>query len=215
MSADDVTKLAKAASEIGLDFWGIFLFTVVITGAGSLLLRAQKSQPQLTALELRPYRLFFYASFFSGLAAVVVSIGWSLYWRSKGIHTAQIAITDISPNVKIDSRYYSKTTLRRSHIDDSLVADEHFLIVNDKPFCQDDKFAFDVSVISEQATSDSSAGGIARRKTIEIPFSGQQLQSFRLELDPSSQPHLKATAAVSSSPQQEFRIARVKKEDSK
>lgn len=202
MNIEQVPTLAVWASQIGPDFYAVLLITVVTAAAGALLLRAQKSKPSLSGEQLQPYRWFFYLSCAFGMAAVVVSIGWWLYKQIHGVNTAQIAITNVAPNIRIDSRYFSKTTLHRSEGDGTLVADEFFLIVNDRPFSDKDNFTFDVFVFPPDASSSqsiacASTGGVTRKESLKIPFSGQLSQSFSLELDSSSLPRLRSDSATS------------------
>jgi len=199
MNAQNVPALAIAASQTGPDFYAVLLITVVAGAAGTLLLRAQRAKPTLSAEKLRPFRWFFYVSCGCGFVAAAISIGWWLYRQTHGFYTAQIAITSIAPNVKIDSRYFSKTSFHLSAGDGSLIADEFFLIVSDHPFSPKDNFAFDVFVIpaGTDATGSSScpSGGlVAKRKSITIPFGGDLTQSYSLDLDASLSPVLKSAS---------------------
>ena len=194
MHTDDVSAWAITASQLGPDFYAVLLTTVVTTGAGALLLRAQRSNPKLSEAELRPYRLSFYLSCGCGVIAVLVSIGWYIYRQTHGNYTAQIAITNVMPNVKIDSRYFSKVSFHKNESDGAFVADLYYLIVKDRPFCEKDNFTFDIFV-SSPGVPDGVGGGIGINKPVSVQFSGKPSQSYSLELDSSLQPQLKAIAS--------------------
>lgn len=202
MDIKDVPALAIAASQIGPDFYAVLLITVVTMGAGYLLLRAQKSQPQLSKEQLRPFSWVFIISCVCGMTAIVMSIGWYIYKQTHGIYTAQIAITNMTCNIAIDSRYFSKKTLHQNIGDGTLDTDEYFLIVSDRPFSNNDNFVFDVYIKGSDTSvcsNQPSAGGIGiiHKKSLKVPFSGKGLQSFRLVIDASLQPKLEVTSATS------------------
>jgi len=203
MNTEQMSALAIAASQFGPDFYAVLLITFVTAAAGTLLLRAQKNRPALSGEQLRPYCVYFYLSCGLGMAAIVVSIGWWLYKQTHGTHTVQVAITNVAPNVKIDSRYFSKITFHQNTADGTLVADEYFLIVNDRPFSDKDNFEFDVFVIAGDGgpvpSACASAGGVTKKETLKVSFSGQAAQSYRLEMDSSSPPRLSAVASAATS----------------
>ncbi|WP_148268733.1 hypothetical protein [Azoarcus olearius] len=203
MSPEPVSTLAAAASQIGPDFYGILLVTVVAAASGRLLLNAQRIRPSLSDAQLRPYRLFFYLSCAFGMAAITVSIGWWLYRQAASAHTVQIAITNVTPDITIESKYFSRKSFRKSSFRGQLIVDEYFLIVSDRPFSEKDRFAFDIIVRNSDASkppSDcESPGGVAKKHPLEVPFSGKLTQSFSLELDSSSLPSLRSVASSSTS----------------
>ena len=192
MDVDNVPGLAQAASIIGPDFYAILMILVVTATSATMLMRAQKRTPKLSSDEIKPYRQFFLFSWRSAFVIVFLSIGWHMYKQLHNVYVVQITIADLPSNIKIDSRYYNKTSFRHSNLSIQPLTDYNFLIVKDSPFKEGDFFEFQIFVVNLE----QGAGGLGN--DIRVDFSGNNLYSYRLNINENNQPELQPISLASS-----------------
>jgi len=191
MDVDKVASLATAARILGPDFYAILIILVVTATAGTILMRAQKSNPRLPEEDLKPYRQFFLLSMRSAFIIVFLSIGWHIYNQHK-THVVQITILDAPQNIKVDSLYFYKTSYRYPSISSPPLTNYYFVIARETPFKRGELFNFSVYVGSE----DENGGGLSN--DIIIRFNGNKFYTYKLNLDANNNPTLEPFPQIAS-----------------
>ena len=194
MGAESIGELSRLANVFGPFFFAILFVTLITRGAHKYYSAVcSRTNPSATDQECRTCRLYFLCVAYFGFFLVVLAVGWWFYYQSRANHIFQVAITELGPTVHVDSPYFVKQTTRRSSVNDELLSDLYFLIVQEQPFQQGDKFTFTVGVIPPAPPPPKgkqrpvvSAGGKLEQHKIEVVYQGKGQESYRLDATPGA-----------------------------
>jgi hypothetical protein len=185
-------ELAKLAVSGGPFFFAVFVLVVGTQRARSYYYDVcSRTSPAATPQEIATYRGYFVYTWILGCLLVIGSVAWWIYTQTRGTYTYQVAIVDVEPGAKIETDFYQRVTFRARAVDSKMIQDYYFLIVQDKPFAADQKFAFDVYILPAQTAltapiASNVVGQAITPSKVVITYSGKLQDRYRLERDQGS-----------------------------
>jgi len=139
-----------------------------------------RTAPPPTEQEQKTYRFYFLVSVWVGIAAMALSVGWWLYAQARGNNVYQIAIVGLQADERILSVYYFKDAPRPTIGNISAMHDTYFLIVQEHPFRNGDRLAFQYFKIPQNpGTNDT---GVSSRQ-LEVQYTGGNKLTYQLTGD--------------------------------
>ncbi|MFZ3353913.1 MAG: hypothetical protein WA268_23930 [Xanthobacteraceae bacterium] len=176
--------ITRLAAQYGPFLFAMLFIFVVTRTAHNYYRESNTRQPQASEEEKRTYRSYFVTSVWVGISLALLSIGWWIYVQMEGPSVYQIAIVGLHSDESILSQYFSKIVPRPTIAGANPLADEYFIVAQDRPFRMGDKFEFyyfktlTTNTVTGGANATAGVGVIG--VPIEIKYSGNNLDTYQI-----------------------------------
>jgi hypothetical protein len=163
----------------------LFIFVVTRTAHKYYQECNVRQQPPASEEERKTYRSYFRTSIWVGIALTALSVGWWIYVQMAGPSVYQIAIVGLRSDESILSQYFAKVVPRPTPPGADTLADDFFIIAQDKPFRIGDKFQFyyfktpSTHAVSTPGVQPAAGIGV-QGVPIEVKYAGNALDTYQL-----------------------------------